>query len=769
MRSISNEFAALLAANHTLLMKATLTLADSTVLNLTSEDFMAGSARFEQAVSSDGSFDLGGAIVGTMSVTLANHNGRFDSYDLDGTTIVPYVGKKLANNNYEWLRLGTYDVIKPDSYGGTIGITCSDVLNRLARHKYSELSVTYPIYPQALLSAIVSYIGLSITYEVTPVNNAVPITRAPDSDMTLLDAAGYLAQMMGYWLVGNSTGNVTASWYDTSAFAPGGTPYEVEDAFSTSVMTVDVTITGVQVTETDEVTLDADGNEVNGRAGGTYLSGTSDYCLTIPYNPFIAYGTGQTVAAGLFSRVGGMSFRPYTNSMPCDPRIEVGDALVVTDRRGNTHNAYATGVILKPDGAMDTRCTAKAPASNSNLSASPLSMAVTAVKASVERSSQVADAAKAIATATDQYFWEDTNGVHVSTENKVAAGVRNILINSLGIILRERLNNLAALAAGDLSFFDGLGNNTSNIVARFGSSGAQIGSVDGTHLTVDSDSVDVVDGSSNTLLTMGADTGALVALIQTALEALQILVRDSSGTSEIYLHKTRSQTLNDNAATLGALYGDPIQGTAGGGGDFIAYASDDSVQASMDATWGDGNGNSYQARIDCRAGTQDNGVYVRGDKVYLDDNGAQILGTDTDGTTRANLASLNSNGNIILGSNANSGATRIYGNNVDVVVSSGGKFRMGTSAPVVQETKSATISSTAAGANATGSVSVAKTGYTPVGFQWWWSAGTRQNFFNDYGCHIEGTTFYWRFCNVGSSAANGTLQIKVLYVRDEML
>ena len=152
-------------------------------------------------------------------------------------------------------------------------------------------------------------------------------------------------------------------------------------------------------------------------------------------------------------------------------------------------------------------------------------------------------------------------------------------------------------------------------------------------------------------------------------------------------------------------------------------------------------------------------------------NGAQLLGTDTNGTTRVSLATLNANGNIILGSNANSGVTRIYGNNVDVVVTSGGKFRMGTAAPIDYEDKSVTVSSTAAGTNFMTSVSVAKTGYTTVGVvDWWWDSGTRQNFFNSWGVFTNGNTLYVRLCNLhGSQAANGVLKARILYVRNEML
>lgn len=89
----------------------------------------------------------------------------------------------------------------------------------------------------------------------------------------------------------------------------------------------------------------------------------------------------------------------------------------------------------------------------------------------LETLSQVAQDAEDIATATNQHFWADTNGVHVSTDEDDPAGTRNILINSLGILLRKAANTLVSISETAVAFFDGSGNQT----ASFGTSGAVIG------------------------------------------------------------------------------------------------------------------------------------------------------------------------------------------------------------------------------------------------------------------------------------------------------
>lgn len=85
------------------------------------------------------------------------------------------------------------------------------------------------------------------------------------------------------------------------------------------------------------------------------------------------------------------------------------------------------------------------------------------------------------------------------------------------------------------------------------------------------------------------------------------------------------------------------------------------------------------------------------------------------------------------------------------------------------EIASATVPSTSGGSNASGSTTVPTvSGYTPIGISdWWWHSGSRQNYFLDYGTHLEGDTLYYRFRNTYSSAAYGELWARILYIRNE--
>lgn len=129
----------------------------------------------------------------------------------------------------------------------------------------------------------------------------------------------------------------------------------------------------------------------------------------------------------------------------------------------------------------------------------------------------IADEAASVANAVNQHFWTDDNGAHVTDITQdawtkaAAAGFPdvsdskpypNLLMNSLGILLRSALNNLVSITRSAIAFYDGQGNNASNVVASFGTNGAQVGkssncvSVDSGGIGITNDSLKAVEITS---------------------------------------------------------------------------------------------------------------------------------------------------------------------------------------------------------------------------------------------------------------------------------
>ena len=121
------------ANNSKLSVRAKLTLADGSVVELGGDDVMMGGMSFSAAVSSSGSFDMGAAITGKLDVTLNNIDGRFDAFDFEGSVIEPSLGVPLAGGGTEWLRKGVFNVEQPSSYGNTVKLECLDNMVRFEK------------------------------------------------------------------------------------------------------------------------------------------------------------------------------------------------------------------------------------------------------------------------------------------------------------------------------------------------------------------------------------------------------------------------------------------------------------------------------------------------------------------------------------------------------------------------------------------------------------------------------------------------------------
>lgn len=88
---------------------------------------------------------------------------------------------------------------------------------------------------------------------------------------------------------------------------------------------------------------------------------------------------------------------------------------------------------------------------------------------------EIAGEVAAVATATNQHFFSDDAGVHVTTDESDAAGGSNVLLNASGMVLRSSETPLAAFTPSGVSVYDGAGADAANVVASFSSKGVELG------------------------------------------------------------------------------------------------------------------------------------------------------------------------------------------------------------------------------------------------------------------------------------------------------
>lgn len=153
--------------------------------------------------------------------------------------------------------------------------------------------------------------------------------------------------------------------------------------------------------------------------------------------------------------------------LPTSPDVAEGDEVIVT---------------LVGDGPLKTPIVTANPGSGDRMAAAVQDAHDLA--ASVE---SIAQEAKEVAEATGQHFWPDTDGVHVtevtqdewndSTSTSYHSGA-NVLLNALGQLFRDGLNNILAILSGTtpgVAIYDGQGNTADNILAEFTSDHVRVG------------------------------------------------------------------------------------------------------------------------------------------------------------------------------------------------------------------------------------------------------------------------------------------------------
>ena len=168
---------------------------------------------------------------------------------------------------------------------------------------------------------------------------------------------------------------------------------------------------------------------------------------------------------------------------------------------GTTHSVTAT--------AEDDACLPDGTPAH-NVSAPTAAISVT-VSEGVESVAAIAQEALDVAEATGQHFWSDTDGIHVTEvtqeewqdeEGEKHNSGANVLLNALGQLFRDGVNNLLAIVSGTdpgIAIYGGDGNDAGDVVASFNKNGYQIGRTAGLHQIGTASAIEFYDESGQSV------------------------------------------------------------------------------------------------------------------------------------------------------------------------------------------------------------------------------------------------------------------------------
>ena len=382
MRDISNRFKnEQNNDNRNYLKYADITLTDGTVINLTNADFWSNGMKFEDSVSDDNTFNIGSANINTLNLSINNFDEKYTDYDFTNAEVICYVGLEVeptsgTEKEIEKIRICTMTVVDTPYQDTTIiELTCEDNMRKFDRD-YSESKLKYPATRRQIIQDACNVCGVTLD-TLSFDQDSYQITARPDDEaLTFRQVLAWVCQFGCQYARCDRYGRLTIKWYDT----------EISDANrieinSTSKFTPnldDVVITGVRVTEYIEATSDDE-------TVSSYLYGNEGYVLEISENKLIPQGTGETVAAMIGEKCVGMSFRPFETQCLTDISIEAGDAVLITDRKGNKYKSFLTNVVLQPGVFEQISCNAESAARNSSKQYSLITQTVVDARKSVQK------------------------------------------------------------------------------------------------------------------------------------------------------------------------------------------------------------------------------------------------------------------------------------------------------------------------------------------------------------------------------------------------
>lgn len=389
--------------NRNYLKYADITLTDGTVINLTNADFWSNGMKFEDSVSDDNTFNIGSANINTLNLSINNFDGKYTDYDFTDATVICYVGIELEpedtsalldttgdkildttgneiivhkNALIEKIRICTMTVIDTPCQNTTIiELECEDNMRKFDRD-YSASKLKYPATRKQIIQDACKVCGVTLdTLNFYQDSYQIP-ARPDDEALTFRQVIAWTCQIGCQYARCDKYGRLTIKWYDTEITDANRVAINSTNGFTPNLD--DVVITGVQVTEYLESTS-------TDEEASSYLYGEEGYVLKISENKLIPQGTGEVVANIIGEKCVGMSFRPFETECLTDIVLEAGDAVLITDRKGNKYKSFLTNVVLQPGSFEQISCNAESAARNSSKTYSLVTQAAVDARKSVWR------------------------------------------------------------------------------------------------------------------------------------------------------------------------------------------------------------------------------------------------------------------------------------------------------------------------------------------------------------------------------------------------
>lgn len=298
--------------NRLVQLRGTITLKDSSVLQIGDEDILQGSLYLrEQCVASD-DFEIGNAIAAEMGFGLILTE-RFDNRIFEEGIVQFEFGIEISPGEFEFVPLGVFYIIEPKRKESIIDIKAFDGLIALDEDLRGIRSTGTPFQ---FLQSIANKIGVELAFTESEMlslpNGDKRLTTPIDSDIeTCRDIVSWLAQLTACFARMDRFGKLEF----VSLVGVEVNEIDSDPRFSTSV--ADYRYQVYKMSMVSGKTLYENTASVD---DGNYLE--------LPENPFLSSESvfsRKSIIADIFNAVSQVAYTPFETEYFGDPAIQPGD------------------------------------------------------------------------------------------------------------------------------------------------------------------------------------------------------------------------------------------------------------------------------------------------------------------------------------------------------------------------------------------------------------------------------------------------------------
>lgn len=242
---------------------------------------------------------VGSCVAAELTVALDNRDGIYDDYDFVGKEAYVEVGVE-DDNDIVYIPIGyfTFDEAAYDK--SALRLAGLDRMLFFER-TIDPAQLTFPYTVTQLLTRICTVCGVPLGNIGTLLNGGISVPSLPNDAKTYRDLLVWIAEISGNVAYIAYDGTLMLKWYQGSQFS-----LTTANRKDSTLERGSVLITGVEVVVNDTTTL----------------YGTADRTVRIENNPLIPSGQETFVATGVYNKVGGFSYTPFTASVLPMPHIE---------------------------------------------------------------------------------------------------------------------------------------------------------------------------------------------------------------------------------------------------------------------------------------------------------------------------------------------------------------------------------------------------------------------------------------------------------------